>query len=549
MPARSEVSSKAEYNPRGGRSKTKRRGRRRSKRLRTNPWPDWAVTTAWVGGGILALGAAAYGLKELRERVLAGPSYKGLPPPPQQAPQPPGTPACGRPEYPGFVVKNGQCVPGPTTPPGIYVLPDCLDFVFVEGDTGPQHERLASIVETAIADSSDPESPSIDPAILVANFLAETWPTCPWPPAGDGPPRIVHMFMALSLVVGHTIVNEGGRVLGTAVPDVVDEQIASRFAELGLPDFDPSIVPEIVIPEIVLGPFLAKPVIGPFVAHPYEPFVPPPVGPGGLLGPEQGEQKPKPLKKCQTTPYAPLAFRNKDLPSAEWNEIRQHEIKIFDFGIDDFADCKEWSLRFGFCMWPTSGQLYGLLNPDYEEPSVPVLIRNEDNSPIHWGEFTWHPLYKRQYQLKVALVDGVAKLVPGTTQNYDGGVDPCQEKQKIWPTPTSGRYLVTAKGGGALPGFSETLWHPGPFVTWKSKGKKFYAVLQYSGMPVFHVGCVSGGGVDPSIRCDPFGAGLDVGNYPDAATARQYVGKGVAQAGQKTPFRMDYKVWGIGGWK
>jgi hypothetical protein len=175
--------------------------------------------------------------------------------------------------------------------------------------------------------------------------------------------------------------------------------------------------------------------------------------------------------------------------------------------------------------------LYGSLNPENPQPNLIFNIRNEDNSAINWSQFTWSPLFKRQYKLKVALVNGAATLVPDSVSHaYDAGVDPCIGTNQVWPTP-SPRYIVLAAWKQGLT-FRNTPWQPTPYVTWVGKGKKFYARVHYVGMPQFLIG-----GADPAF------GGIDVSDYPSAT------GQGVAAAGQTTSFRMDYKVWGIGGWK
>src|SRR4030095_7580821 len=85
---------------------------------------------------------------------------------------------------------------------------------------------------------------SADPVVIAYAYLHATWPNCEWPPAADGPVRIVQMFEALCYMIGSAIVEDGGRVLGTKSVDAVDDVVAARLEELGLPPFDPSIVPE-----------------------------------------------------------------------------------------------------------------------------------------------------------------------------------------------------------------------------------------------------------------------------------------------------------------
>ncbi len=222
---------------------------RRRKRKRNLTPKQWA----WIGGGVILSAAAGtalyYGVIKPRRKKkaiqdLPRPPLEGARPPPFKRPQ---EPECGR-DYPGFVFDGEGCVPGPETPAGIYVGEQCSDFVFVDGDEGPQLDYLEEVIDEAAESSADPTARSADPTKMATDFFAEFWGECRWPPAPDASERIVHLYQALVYVIGREIIRADGRVLGTSDAADVDEQIADRLSELGLPDFDPTVVPEIKLP-------------------------------------------------------------------------------------------------------------------------------------------------------------------------------------------------------------------------------------------------------------------------------------------------------------
>jgi len=244
--------------------------RRRSRR---NPKPlTWAI----IGVSAIAVGGLSYWGYRAYEDRRRKKDMSELPPPPQNGkpdrPIPPiiteppdrglGVGPCGA-DYPGFVRDKDGCEPGPTTPAGFYVGEGCSDFVFVEGEEGPQIQYLSALIDVAVAESSDAAAKSADPTELATDFFMEFWEECRWPPVpmpGDpsSTARMANLYMGLVYVIGRTIIAEGGRVLGTSDPDFVDEQIAERLAELGFGDFDPTVVPEIRLPDPDPGPGVGK---------------------------------------------------------------------------------------------------------------------------------------------------------------------------------------------------------------------------------------------------------------------------------------------------
>jgi len=185
---------------------------------------------------------------------------------------------CGLgPSYPGFAWDGVDCVPSITTPPGIYIVDDCQDFLFVTGDDGPQPDDLEARIANAAAQSQEgggggilglKSNPSdANPTDIVTSFLSAWWPQCQWPPSPDGAPRIVQMYMALSIMVGRLISDQGGNVIGANSPSMVDEAVGDLLIELGFTEFTPELVSEIPLPMYAgdLPPAYELPTSGPAV--------------------------------------------------------------------------------------------------------------------------------------------------------------------------------------------------------------------------------------------------------------------------------------------
>lgn len=201
----------------------------------------WAI----VGLGAVTVGVGGYVAYRLVQDWRRREEIKGLPPPPLSMDV--GDP-CGV-QYPGFVFDGEACRPTENSPAGVYITDACTDFVFVQGDDGPQLDYLEAMIDAEAEASSSPASSSVDPTELATNFLERFWRTCRWPPDPEGPERIVQLYQAMSYVIGREILISGGRVLGTSDPDLVDEQIAERLSDLGFADFDPDLVDEIPLPD------------------------------------------------------------------------------------------------------------------------------------------------------------------------------------------------------------------------------------------------------------------------------------------------------------
>jgi hypothetical protein len=229
----------------------------RRRRKRRNPKLDTTEKVLWLGVGAVALGAGGYGVYRMIQSRRQAKALSELPPPPKDAMGPEGSSApqsqCGD-DYPGFVFDGVGCIPGATTPAGIYVAEKCSDFVFVEGDIGPQLDYLEGVIEYQAQLHRPSGSTSADPIELTTNFFQNFWWDCQWPPAPSGPQRIVQLYQTMVYVIGHEIMAAGGRVLGTTDPEVIDEQIADRLESMGYFDFNPDVVPEISIPDALPEP-------------------------------------------------------------------------------------------------------------------------------------------------------------------------------------------------------------------------------------------------------------------------------------------------------
>jgi hypothetical protein len=224
--------------------------RRRKRNPSRNQW-------IFIGLGTLtAIGAGAgvyYAVRRSRSRQRQ--QIFATLPRPQELPEgaPVSPQSCGR-EYPGFVFTDGGCVPTSRTPAGVYVAEGCSDFVFVGGEEGEQPEFIIDMIQSAAEGSAGATDQSANPIRMAVNFLSEFWPECPWPPPATASPRIVHLFSAFCYLIAREVIDAGGRVLGTDSLDVVDELVFDQLTNMGYPDFDPEIVPELNIADNEAAP-------------------------------------------------------------------------------------------------------------------------------------------------------------------------------------------------------------------------------------------------------------------------------------------------------
>lgn len=505
------------------------RTRRKRRRARYNPTSRQVVTWAGAAAAAGIVGYGAYRLSRSRR-----PKFE-LPEPPQGVGEPTPIGCELGPSYPGFVQDaSGACVPTDATPPGFYVDVACADFVYVDGDVGEQPDDLDATISTLVQFTKDPTKRAADPTHNVTQFLQKFWPACTWPPV-SGTPRLQQMFIVLSFLMGREIVRRGGRVLGTGDLAEVDERVATRLAQLGMPVYDPSIVPEIPLPSLADELDEASPEPGPGPGPDVDEPGPKQGGidlpPGGQQIPGQQPPAPQepvdaqllPLKPCQKFPYAPPAKKNIEVEPARWTGPSTHDFLLFDLLADDNAECRYFNLRFGLCLRATASQIFGLFDPT--KPTAGVHLRNEDTTPVDWSTFHNEALWKRQYRTRVGIKDGKTLFDP-PTPIIDPGVDPCSNDPVRWPVASNGTFIVDVPPLGEISPM-QLPWKPTPKVTLVAKGRKIYARLSYTGMPQFLLG-----GADPQF------GGIDV---PD-----EWNGELVANRFQTTTLRADYKVWALG---
>jgi hypothetical protein len=389
--------------------------------------------------------------------------------------------SCGNPTlYPGFVWQGDACVPSPLTPAGIYVTDGCDDFIFVQGDVGPQPEALDNALTIAAGGGNT------DPTTIVTNFLNDVWPDCSWPPANDAPARIKNMWMALSLIAGRRLIELGGRSLGATDAEASDVAIGERFRDLGLDDFDQSVVPDLEVPGVPEEP-----------EEPEEPggnggglggWLPPDKPSGGLIdvgGPTGPKGKPQgweePTPPCASTPYRKTRFRN--TPEVSWT---QSKVATFDLFTPPAGSgtCKEYEIRFGVCVKPNDGT-FGLLDAylagdDSVQSVLFSILDNNGNGIPDFSSFRRPVLWKQQYKCRVTITGNSMKIVFASMVDIDDStVDPCKTNTARWPKSPTDTFRITDVDG------EQRSWYPYPIITLGTEGKTLNMRMQYSGLPQF----------------------------------------------------------------
>lgn len=434
----------------------------------------------WLGAAAIAVGVAIAGyevydhLRTPKPPALPPKVGGGAPTPTPTQPTPPQP--CGDPaRYPGFVSIHGVCKPSAQTPPGIYMLGGCTDFVFVKGDTGPQATALDNAITIAA------KATSADPSIVVTTFLKTRWPDCTWPPRPNDPARVVQMWQVLGIVAGRMILAKGGTVFGTQDPEEADVAITDRYRALGYPDLDPSIVPELEIPKIQMPEPEPEPQGG---------------GGGGVLPPEPGPKQghidlgpqgpagphghiPEPPPDCAVSPYLNAIQTN--LPRAKWTEQKYVDIPLFT---PSGQDCKHYDIRFGMCVTPINGS-FGWLDSYFagNEDAIYTIFQIRDanmEALPNLDAFHLPVLWKQQYRCRVRYMGAnVLHIDVGGELSMidDPSVDACSNKSKRGP---AGLYRVqpTTEDGYRF-------WNPTPSVIVHTSGKTLYARISYSGLVQF----------------------------------------------------------------
>ncbi len=506
--------------------------RRRSNQTRAAR-PYNPTRNQWVGGALVAgtVAAVAYAVFKTREANALHPGYPL--PEPLPIPEPGGGPqgaggSCDLgPSYPGFAWDGVECSPSVSTPGGIYIVDECGDFIFVTGDDGPQPSDLGARIVAATHESMQPGGETADPTEVVAAFLDTFWPQCNWPPAPDAAERIVQLFMALSVMTGRMILNDGGSVLGTSDPSSVDELVGQRFEELGLPMFRPHIVPEIELPELEISD-------DDFVGPPEPPPQPPdgdgpgvqepdPVGPGlidddGPWTPPSLDDDEEPAQPaCEIV--AVIKSRQFALPGAEFTQTRDKRFKVW---APTSSECKKYRVAVGVCVRPTTSG-FGLLdtymgpNPPADLGELQFQIRRADNDGIDWDQFKLPIVYKVQLRVDVHVVgNNVIIDAPGPVTVDLADMDACPQRPAKYPA--SGGYKVMGTDG------EWKTWGAVPQISLITEDGDLKLRVRYSGLPQF---VRASGEVSPDVP---------LGDYP----------KAVARLNRETAFLLEAKVWSAG---
>jgi hypothetical protein len=431
----------------------------------------------WIGGA-LVLGVAAVATYAVVSGKPSAPALQGRPPGLPQGGAAPGACDLG-PSYPGFAWDGVECAPSAATPPGIYVVDDCTDFIFVKGDDGPQPDDLEGRIATAIQSVSEAQEPGLgvsyvpnsDPTAIVTAFLTTFWPQCQWPPPPNGSQRIVQLYMALSVLVGRLIIEGGGSVLGTSSAAHVDEAIGDRLIELGFTEFHPEVVSEIELPEII------EPI--PFHTVGTEFPEPPPKGgielPGG-----QGAQPGFPgIPKCKTTTAVETAFRA--LPSQLWTAQVERAFKIWS---PPSIQCNRYDLSVAVCLFPQTG--FGLLD-NYVGPVAPAdagsvifQIQHDDGTGLEydeWQQFRMQLVAKARLKIRVNVAKNGALSYGGIPTN----VDPTEACPQAAHWPPTNRYRVMGTDG------HWKFWVPHPTFGLSLDGNEVVLHVRYAGLPQFRL--------------------------------------------------------------
>jgi hypothetical protein len=471
----------------------------------------------WIGAAVIlsALGLGAYAW------TRRGPSGKTPDLHPEGAIGP-GEPCDLGPSYPGFTFDGVECAPTAQTPPGIYVVDDCQDFIFVQGDDGPQPDYLEARIAQAAATTHAgihgvTPGAGFDPTVIVTAFLHKFWPECPWPPAPDAAERIVQLYMVLSVLVGRTIVLHGGRVLGHSDFEGADEAIGDRLVAMGFSEFRPEVVSEIALPQGPPGPLPPEnqPPQGTFG----EPTGPGQPGTGIQPGTAQGLPVPP---SCSQQAY--LNTLNTELPAATWTQHKTQSVAIF---APSSSACEEYVVHFGICISPiqaTFGFLTDMIDAEITNLVIFEILDKDDQHLQSYADFKKPLVWKRQYACTIRY-NGSKIWVPvdGQLQFVDEEImDPCgsnqgQQQPKAYRWPSSpGGYQVTGQDDLVRN------WQAEPSVTIRAYNKTLFADIHYSGLPYFqkHTG--------------------SLGGHP------QDYGRASLHADRTTKFVATTKVWAIG---
>lgn len=432
----------------------------------------------WLGG------AAALAIGGVIAKVWwdSHQDHRHLPPLP---PPPEGTgigTECGNATYPGFVFDGTDCVPGESTPPGIYVIDDCSDFIFKKGEYGPQVDDLDARIQAA-ADATK-ISGHTDPSKIVTDFLSTFWPQCPWPPAPDGPERLVQAYMALVHLVARSIVAAGGQLFGGNTGEALDTDVATLLEGMGYEIFQPEIVPEFDLEEG--GPHEIPPPPKPKGPVPGEPK--PTQGTfGGPTGPGHPSPLPPPPAECSNK--AKLATYDTELSAATWIERKTKSVALLT---PQEGPCEFYDLHFGVCVSPihaTFGLLSDLLDAGIENQVIFQIVDKDDAPIFDYSDFRKPLVWKQQYKCRIRFTGTKVILIPtGQLQEIDEPImDPCGDNQG--KTQPKAYRWPSSPGGYKVRGQDDQIhvWASQPSVSLRAFNKTLFADIHYSGLPFFQI--------------------------------------------------------------
>lgn len=126
--------------------------------------------------------------------------------------------------------------------PGLWFNKDCTNFVLVPGpntEHGKIYEdSLSSAIETAKIKGS-----KFDPYEVAARTLNKI-SECKLFPTPNSPDRIAQLYIYFTILMGTSAAQDGLEVDGETNPSKIETLIIKRFVEMGYPQFDPAVIPE-----------------------------------------------------------------------------------------------------------------------------------------------------------------------------------------------------------------------------------------------------------------------------------------------------------------
>jgi hypothetical protein len=140
---------------------------------------------------------------------------------------------------------------------GLSFSPDCSDFTMVEpvdGDNVAEDHWQAKILKEVVDEAaSRAEFNPFDTAAAVLNLVSPS--QCEFPPSPEAPERIVQLYLyfvnltaVIGMMSGGKVVSmiEDGKVIEAKTIKDLDNLIPKMTEQLGYPEFDPAVVPDLL---------------------------------------------------------------------------------------------------------------------------------------------------------------------------------------------------------------------------------------------------------------------------------------------------------------